>query len=220
MHNHCVYVITWYTLVAVCKTDAYSYNTSALWSSPKWLALRIGPPTFRCPGAAPGKRIDLKFSGNMSSLVLGKVRKFQPRSSSLFGDIPEKPEGWMKTTPPATNRVKPCPYMGEGATSFFLVRATSFKPAVRNLESCQSSFRMFPENCKFMWPQVSAETWLHFRGHVTCVTKEWHQARPAQLHPHNGRADDISQSLQVALLSCRKRKHVCFDLTKWGQEVT
>ena len=63
--------------------------------------------TFRCPGAAPGKVIDLKFSENMPSLVLGKVRKFQPRSSSRFGDIPEKPEGWMKTTPPlATNRVK------------------------------------------------------------------------------------------------------------------
>ena len=36
----------------------------------------------------------------MPSLVLGKVRKFQPRSPSRFGDIPEKPEGWMKTPPP------------------------------------------------------------------------------------------------------------------------
>ena len=99
MHNHCVYVITWYTSVAVCKTDAYSYNTSALWSSPKWLASRIGPPTFRCPGAAPGKVIDLKFSGNMPSLVLGKVRKFQPRSSIRFGDIPEKTWGVDENTP-------------------------------------------------------------------------------------------------------------------------
>ena len=47
----------------------------------------------------PGKVIDLKFSGNMPSLVLGKVGKFQPRSSSRFRDIPEKPELWMKTTP-------------------------------------------------------------------------------------------------------------------------
>ena len=108
MHYHCLYVITWYTSVAVCKTDAYSYNTSALWSSPKWFASWIGPPTFRCPGAAPGKVIDLKFSGNMPSLVLGKVRKFQTRSSSRFGYIPEKTEGWMKQ-PPATNRVNPRP---------------------------------------------------------------------------------------------------------------
>ena len=59
----------------------------------------MGPPTFRCPGAAPGKVIYLKFSGNMPSLDLGKVRKFHHRSSSCFGDISEKPEGWMKTTP-------------------------------------------------------------------------------------------------------------------------
>ena len=31
---------------------------------------------------------------------LGKVMKFQHHSSSRFGDIPEKPEGWMKTTLP------------------------------------------------------------------------------------------------------------------------
>ena len=49
--------------------------------------------------------MNLKFSGNVPNLVLGKVRKFQHRSFSGFGDIPEKPEGWMKTTPPATNRV-------------------------------------------------------------------------------------------------------------------
>ena len=50
--------------------------------------------------------IDLKFSKNVLSLVLGKVRNFQHRSSSRFRDILEKPEGWMKTPPPrATNRV-------------------------------------------------------------------------------------------------------------------
>ena len=99
MHNHCVDVITWYTSVAVCKTDAYSYDTSALWFSPKRLASQIGHPTFPCPGAAPGKVMDLKFSVNMPRLSVGKDRKFQPRSSSRFGDIPEKPEGWMKTPP-------------------------------------------------------------------------------------------------------------------------
>ena len=77
MDNHCVYVITWYNSAAVCKTDACSYNTSALWSSSKRLALRKGPPTFRCSGAAPSKVIDLKFSGNMPHLVIGKVKKFQ-----------------------------------------------------------------------------------------------------------------------------------------------
>ena len=30
----------------------------------------------------------------------GVGRKFQHLSSSRFGDIPEKPEGWMKTTSP------------------------------------------------------------------------------------------------------------------------
>ena len=95
----CIYVITWYIAVAVRKTDAYSYNTSASWSSPKWLASRIGPPNFWCPGAAPGKVINLKLLENVSSLVLGKVRKSQHRSSSRFWDSPEKPEGRMKTTP-------------------------------------------------------------------------------------------------------------------------
>ena len=33
----CIYVRTWYISVAVRKTDAYSYNTSASWSSPKYL---------------------------------------------------------------------------------------------------------------------------------------------------------------------------------------
>ena len=36
----------------------------------------------------------------MPSLDLGKVRKFQPRSSSRFGDIPEKPEGVDENNPP------------------------------------------------------------------------------------------------------------------------
>ena len=71
----CIYAITWYIRVAVRKTDAYSYNTSASWSSPKWLASRIGPPNFRCPGSAPVKVRDLKLSGNVPSLVLGKVKK-------------------------------------------------------------------------------------------------------------------------------------------------
>ena len=47
------------------------------------------------------------FLVNMPSLVLGKVIKFQRPISSRFGDIPEKPQEWMKTTPPATNRVMP-----------------------------------------------------------------------------------------------------------------
>ena len=98
-------IITWYISVAVRKTDAHSYTTSASRSSPKWLVSRLGPPNFRCPGAIPGKSINLKFS-EMPSLVLGKVRKFQHRSSSRFRDILEKPEGWMKTPRPATNRVK------------------------------------------------------------------------------------------------------------------
>ena len=42
----------------------------------------------------------------MPRFVLGKVRKFQDPSSNRLGDIQEKPEGWIKTTPPATNRVK------------------------------------------------------------------------------------------------------------------
>ena len=67
--------------------------------------LRIGPPNDRCAGTAPVTGINLKFSGNMATLVLGKVMTFQHPSSSRFGDILEKPEGWMKTTP-ATNRVK------------------------------------------------------------------------------------------------------------------
>ena len=50
MHNHCVYVTTWYNSVAVCKTDAYSYNTSALWS-PKWLANRTSH--FPMPSSRP-----------------------------------------------------------------------------------------------------------------------------------------------------------------------
>ena len=61
----------------------------------------IGPPNFRCPGADPGKSIDLKFSENVPGLVLEKVRKFQHRSSSRFRDIPEKPAGisrkWMES---------------------------------------------------------------------------------------------------------------------------
>ena len=93
MHNNFVYVITWYLSFTVRKTGAAS------WSSPKWLASRIGPPNSQCSGAAPGKVMNLKFSGNVPNLVLGKVRKFQHRSFSGFGDIPEKPEGWMKTTP-------------------------------------------------------------------------------------------------------------------------
>lgn len=101
MHNNFVYVITWYLSFTVRKTGAAS------WSSPKWLASRIGPPNSQCSGAAPGKVMNLKFSGNVPNLVLGKVRKFQHRSFSGFGDIPEKPEGWIKTTPPATNRVNP-----------------------------------------------------------------------------------------------------------------
>ena len=99
MRNHCVYIITWYISVAVCKTDANSYNTAVLWSSPKWLASRIGPFNSRCSEAAPGKLIDLKFSGNMPSLILGKVRKFQHRSSSRFGDIPEKTWGVDENNP-------------------------------------------------------------------------------------------------------------------------
>ena len=43
----------------------------------------------------------------MPRFVLGKVRKFHDPSSNRLGDIQEKPEGWIKTTPPpATNRVK------------------------------------------------------------------------------------------------------------------
>ena len=95
----CIYVMTWYISVAVRKTDAHSYTASASWSSPKWLASRLGPHNFRCPGAAPRKDIDLKFSQNVRRLVLGKVRKFQHRSSSGFWDILEKREGWMKTAP-------------------------------------------------------------------------------------------------------------------------
>ena len=99
MNNHCVLrVITWSISVAIRKTDAYSYNTSASLSSPKWLASRTGPPSFRCPGAAPCKVIDLNFSGSVPSLVLGKVRKFQHRTSNCFGHLPEKPDGWV--TPP------------------------------------------------------------------------------------------------------------------------
>ena len=106
MHNNFVYVITWYLSFTVRKTGAAS------WSSPKWLASRIGPPNSQCSGAAPGKVMNLKFSGNVPNLVLGKVRKFQHRSFSGFGDIPEKPEGWIKTTPPATNRVNHLPHLG------------------------------------------------------------------------------------------------------------
>ena len=36
----------------------------------------------------------------MPRFVLGKVRKFQDPSSNRLGDIQEKPEGWIKTTPP------------------------------------------------------------------------------------------------------------------------
>ena len=70
------------------------------------LTLRISPPKLLCPGTAPVAAINLKLSGNMPRFVLGKVRKFQDPSSSRLGDIQEKPEGWIKTTPPATNRVK------------------------------------------------------------------------------------------------------------------
>ena len=100
LHNHCVYVIAWYISVAVRKTDVHSYNTSASRPSLKWHASRLGPPNFRCPGAAPGKGIDLIFSENVPSLDLGKVRKFQHRSSSRFRDISEKPDWWMKTPLP------------------------------------------------------------------------------------------------------------------------
>ena len=61
------------------------------------------------PWNRPCCSINLKFSGNMPRFVLGKVRKFQDPSSSRLGDIQEKPEGWIKTTPPATNRVNPRP---------------------------------------------------------------------------------------------------------------
>ena len=44
--------------------------------------------------------INLKIVGNMPSLVLEKFMKFQHPRSSRFGDILEKPEGWMKTPPP------------------------------------------------------------------------------------------------------------------------
>ena len=64
--------MTLYLSVTVRKTGAYSENTSASLSSPKWLASRIAPPNCWCPGAATGKVIDLKFSGNVSSLVLRK----------------------------------------------------------------------------------------------------------------------------------------------------
>ena len=63
------------------------------------LTLRISPPKLPCPGTAPVAAINLKFSGNMPSFVLGKVRKFQDPSSSRLGDIKEKTEGWIKTTP-------------------------------------------------------------------------------------------------------------------------
>ena len=76
-------------------------NASASYCSPKRLALRIAPPNSGCYGTAPVTVINMKFSGNMPSLVLGKVMKFH---TLRFGDIPEKPEGWMKT-PPATNTV-------------------------------------------------------------------------------------------------------------------
>ena len=56
-------------------------------------SLRRGPPSSRCSGTAPVTVINSKFSGNMPSLVLGKVMKFQHPSSSRFGDILEKPEG-------------------------------------------------------------------------------------------------------------------------------
>ena len=85
----CYQLITWYISVAVRKTCANSYNTSASWSSPKWLASWIRPLNFRCPGATPGRVIDLNFSENVPSLVLRKVRKFQHRSCSRFW-IPRK----------------------------------------------------------------------------------------------------------------------------------
>ena len=84
------------------------------------LTLQISPPKLSCPGChaqichmpcpnyhAPVAAISLKFSDNMPRFVLGKARKFQDPSSSRLGDIQEKPEGWIKATPPpATNRVK------------------------------------------------------------------------------------------------------------------
>ena len=45
----CIYVITWCISVAVRKTVSYSYNTSASWSSPKWLARPIGNRTSQFP---------------------------------------------------------------------------------------------------------------------------------------------------------------------------
>ena len=105
-HNHCVYMISHDTFQSLFAKLMHTVIlcTSASWSSPKWLASRLGPSNFRCPGDTPGKGIDLKFVENVSSLVLGKFRKFQHRSSSRFRDILERPEGWM--TPPDTNRVK------------------------------------------------------------------------------------------------------------------
>ena len=92
------------------------------------LTLRISPPKLPCPGTAPVAAINLKFSGNMPRFVLGKVRKFQDPSSSRLGDIQEKPEGWIKTTPPpATNRVK----VGENPAA---LRAAVFSLVSKNLK--------------------------------------------------------------------------------------
>ena len=101
-HKQCVYVyvITWHISVAVRKTDAHSYNTSASWSSLKWFASRIRPSNFRCPGAAPGKVLDLKFSENVPHSVLGKVIKFQHRNSAV-SEISSKNlrSGWKHPPP-------------------------------------------------------------------------------------------------------------------------
>ena len=67
---------------------------------PKNLLYEYHLPKLPCPGTAPVAAINLKFSGNMPRFVLGKVRKFQDPSSSRLEDISEKPEGWIKTTPP------------------------------------------------------------------------------------------------------------------------
>ena len=61
----------------------------------------------------------------MPSLILGKVTKFQHPSFKRFGDIPEKPEGWMKTTTNrATNRVK------DASSNVFICRADTLVEAI------------------------------------------------------------------------------------------
>ena len=66
---HSVYVIKWYISVAVRKTNACSYNTSASWSSPKWLASRIGPPNFQCPWSRPWLSYRLEIFRECAQLI-------------------------------------------------------------------------------------------------------------------------------------------------------